>query len=64
MPATKTESLTCRITPQAKAALRAAAAREHRSLANMLEAMVLRYAAERPAERGGVPPMASSRARG
>jgi plasmid stability protein len=43
MPATKTETLTCRIAPEVKAALRAAAAREHRSLANMLEVMVLRY---------------------
>lgn len=45
MPATKTETLTCRITPAAKAALREAAAREHRSLANMLEVMVRRYTA-------------------
>jgi len=42
---TKTETLTCRIAPDVKAALRAAAAREHRSLANMLEVMVLRYTA-------------------
>jgi hypothetical protein len=40
MPVTKTETLTCRIAPDVKAALREAAAREHRSLANMLEVMV------------------------
>ena len=45
MPATKTETLTGRIAPEVKAALRAAAEREHRSLANMLEVMVLRYTA-------------------
>jgi hypothetical protein len=48
MPATKTETLTCRIAPEVKAALRAAAEREHRSLANMLEVMVLRYTARTP----------------
>lgn len=53
MPTTKTETLTCRLAPEVKAALREAAAREHRSLANMLEVMVLRYArAERSADNG------------
>ena len=44
MPTTKTETLTCRITPEARAGLREAAAREHRSLANMLEVMIRSYA--------------------
>jgi uncharacterized protein (DUF1778 family) len=53
MPTTRTETLTCRLAPEVKAALRAAAAREHRSLANMLEVMVLRYArAERRVRDG------------
>ena len=45
MPATKTETLTGRIAPELKAALRGTAERERRSLANMLEVMVLRYTA-------------------
>lgn len=44
MPLTKTETLTCRIAPEVKAALRAAAERERRSLANMLEVMIRDYA--------------------
>lgn len=36
----KTETLTVRLAPEIKAALREAAAREHRSLANMLEVMI------------------------
>lgn len=61
MPATKTETFTCRIAPDVKAALREAAAREHRSLANMLEVMVRRYAAESPVDGGrGAPPAPSS----
>ena len=40
MAAVKTESVTFRILPEIKAALREAAEREHRSLANMLEVMI------------------------
>ena len=40
MPSQKTETLTVRLAPDIKAALREAAAREHRSLANMLEVMI------------------------
>jgi len=36
----KTQTLTVRLTPEVKDALRQAAAREHRSLANMLEVMI------------------------
>jgi hypothetical protein len=43
--AVKTETVTFRIAPQIKAALRDAAEREHRSLANMLEVMIRDYAA-------------------
>ena len=39
----KTETLTVRLAPDIKAALREAADREHRSLANMLEVMILAY---------------------
>jgi len=47
MAAAETETLTCRIAPEVKAALRKAAAREHRSLANMLEVMIRDCAAGR-----------------
>ena len=36
----KTETLTVRLNPEVKATLRRVAAREHRSLANMLEVMI------------------------
>ena len=47
----KTETVTFRIRPDVKAALRDAAEREHRSLANMLEVMIRAYPA--PAEPAG-----------
>ena len=40
MPARKTETLTIRLCPETKAALRLAAERERRSLSNMLDVMV------------------------
>jgi len=40
MPETKTTTLTVRIQPAVKEGLRAMAAREHRSLANMIEVMI------------------------
>lgn len=39
----KTEQLGLRITPTAKALLREAAAREHRSASNMIEHLILEY---------------------
>jgi hypothetical protein len=39
----KTEQLGLRITPTAKALLREAAAREHRSASNMVEHLILEY---------------------
>jgi uncharacterized protein (DUF1778 family) len=39
----KTEQLGLRITPSAKALLREAAAREHRSASNMVEHLILDY---------------------
>lgn len=39
----KTSTLTFRIEPGLKEALRAAAEREHRSIANMVEVMILDY---------------------
>jgi len=43
MPAIKTEQLGLRITPTAKALLKAAALREHRSASNMVEHLILEY---------------------
>ncbi|WP_295432504.1 hypothetical protein [uncultured Thiodictyon sp.] len=43
MTAVKTETVTFRIQPEIKAALRQAAEHEHRSLANMLEVMIRDY---------------------
>ncbi len=42
----KTETLNLRVSPKVKAALQAAARREHRSMANTVEHLVLRYCAE------------------
>jgi hypothetical protein len=39
----KTEALNFRVSPALKAALQAAARKEHRSMANMVEHLVLRY---------------------
>lgn len=39
----KTETLNLRVSPELKAALQAAARREHRSMANMVEHLVLGY---------------------
>lgn len=39
----KTEQLGLRITPTAKALLREAAAKEHRSVSNMVEHLILEY---------------------
>ncbi len=40
MATTKTATLTCRIDPSVKEALRAAAQQEHRSIANMVEVLI------------------------
>ena len=50
----KSETVTFRLAPEVKAALREAAAREHRSLANMLEVMIRSYTA--PASAAAVVP--------
>jgi len=42
----KTETLNLRVSPKLKAALQAAARREHRSMANMIEHLVLGYCEE------------------
>lgn len=46
----KTETLSFRVEPHVKRALAAAAARERRSLANMIEVMVLEFCAARGIE--------------
>lgn len=43
MATAKTATLTFRIEPELKEALRTAAAREHRSIANMVEVMIRDY---------------------
>ncbi len=43
MATTKTATLTFRIDPAVKEALRTAAAREHRSIANMVEVLIRDY---------------------
>lgn len=43
MPAEKTVSMSFRVSPRFKALLEAAAARENRSLTNMLETLVLAH---------------------
>lgn len=43
MAGTKATTLTLRIDPAIKEGLRAVAAQEHRSLANMIEVMILDY---------------------
>lgn len=42
----KTATLNLRVSPRLKAALQAAARREHRSMANMVEYLVLAYCEE------------------
>jgi hypothetical protein len=49
MATAKTTTLTFRIEPGLKEALRTAAAREHRSIANMVEVLILDYC-----ERNGI----------
>lgn len=46
MQSRKTETLTIRLYPETKAALRLAAEREQRSLSNMLDVMIKRYQGE------------------
>lgn len=43
MATTKTATLTFRIDPEVKEALRAAASQEHRSIANMVEVLIRDY---------------------
>ena len=43
MPKTKIATLNLRIAPDLKAAVRLAAAREHRSVANMVEMLIRRH---------------------
>jgi hypothetical protein len=43
MPDTKTEQVSLRMSPRAKALLRAAAEKEHRSASNMVEHLLLLY---------------------
>ena len=43
MPKTKVSTLNLRVNPAIKAAVREAAAREHRSVANMVEVLIRRH---------------------
>ena len=46
VPEQKTETLNLRVSPRLKTALQAAARREHRSMANMVEHLVFGYCEE------------------
>lgn len=46
MPKTKTATLNLRIDPAVKEAIRLAAEKEHRSVANMVEMLIRRHSAE------------------
>lgn len=61
MPVNKTATLTLRIEPSVKEVLRNAAQEEHRSIANMVEVMILDYC-----EQHGLPTkvIAESKERG
>ena len=50
MPQTKISTLNLRIEPRIKEAVREAAAREHRSVANMVEMLIRRHC-----EQAGIP---------
>lgn len=56
MSDTKTEQLSVRMSPKAKALLREAARREHRTASNMVEHLVLSYCLERSIEAPGASP--------
>ncbi len=49
-PERKTEAINLRFSPRMKALLRVAAAREHRTLSNMIEHLIIDYC-----ERAGIP---------
>lgn len=55
MSAVKTEVVSVRVEPHIKAALQAAAGREMRSLANMIEVMVVAYCRSNGHPLEGVP---------
>jgi hypothetical protein len=60
----KTETVNLRLSPKMKELLRIAAEREHRTLSNMIEALVLDYCESKgiPMEQGRkVPPRATRR---
>ncbi len=70
MPTGKTSTLTFRIAPALKEALRTAAVREHRSIANMVEVMIRDYCKRNDiliaahgaaSDRGGKPPPRSTK---
>ncbi len=70
MPTGKTSTLTFRIAPALKEALRTAAVREHRSIANMVEVMIRDYCKRNDiliaahgaaSNRGGKPPPRSTK---
>jgi hypothetical protein len=46
MPAKKTTTLNLRINPHLKDALKSASLREHRSIANMVEVLIMRHCKE------------------
>ena len=63
MPASETEVVSLRVEPPIKAALQAAATREMRSLANMVEVMVIAYCRDNGYPLEGVPQQALPKAK-
>lgn len=61
MAGTKTATLTFRIEPGLKEALRTAAEREHRSIANMVEVMIREYCGSAGIEVTGQDAMKTSK---
>jgi len=64
MAGTKTATLTFRIEPGLKEALRTAAEREHRSIANMVEVMIREYCGRTGIEVAGQDAMKTAKHQG
>jgi hypothetical protein len=56
----RTETLNLRVSPSLKAALQAAARREHRSMANMVEFLVLAYCEQHRLTEAATPAIRSA----
>jgi hypothetical protein len=61
MPRLKGETLSIRTSPEIKELLRLAAHREHRSVASMVEILVLEYARQHNLQAGSTPTKAGAK---